>query len=80
MNALLPLPSLPLTHQQKRAAYEAKRRANMLAWGIGRDAHVSARTKAEQAEAEAVVAPQAPVVHRQVIEAAPEYEECMSCQ
>jgi hypothetical protein len=82
MNAILPLPMPLSVHEQKRRAYQAKRAANQAVWGIASDGTTSAhtRTRTEAAEAAKVVIPQVPVVHRQVIEAAPEYEECMSCQ
>ncbi len=67
-------------NQEKHLAFVARRMANMRAWGVEADQKTSARTRAEQAEVEAQVIPEAPLVHRQVIEAAPTYDECLACQ
>lgn len=86
----LPLPGVQSLSAERRAElarkgeeYLARRRAIAAAFGVGRMEGAKFRgapTKAEQADAAQAVVPQASVVHRQVIEAAPEYDECLACQ
>jgi hypothetical protein len=72
-------PKSQVTLSQKQLDFMARRAMNARAWGVGGNSD-TVMTKAEQAEADEKIVAQVPVVHRQVIEAAPVYDECLACQ